>query len=368
MRKKTKAHVTTRRRFFDSTNIGNTVSTAMLPDRHLMNHPRIPTLPEEVLANIAAQKARAHDTLPQIIHVVLAIDETYAPHAAVTIASALDHAGHPERLNFYILEDGSLSDTIRKNLSTTARNQLIFVPVNTETLTDLPLNRPYISRATYYRLAMHKVLPKSIQKILYIDSDTVVTDALEHLWSTPLNGYPIGACPDEGGLTQSARLGLPSEHLYFNAGVAIFDLNAIRALDFDAALATAYETHKERITLQDQDLLNLVFCGQTQSLPLRWNAGTRLYLPSEVEAAYTPQEALEAANAPGILHFTDRRKPWMLKDLNPLGHLYWTYRNQTPWAETALQTATRHLKKALRHRFSSSQKTIDADIIARRAQ
>ncbi len=354
-----------RRSFFDNANIGDIVSTEIHPDRHPMIHPRIPTLPEEVLANIAAQKARAQDTVPQTIHVVLAIDETYAPHAAVTIASALDHAGHPERLNFHILEDGSLSDTTRKNLSTTARNQLIFLPVNTESLTELPLNRAYISRATYYRLAMHKALPKAIQKIIYIDSDTVVTDALEHLWSTPLNGYPIGACPDEGGLTQSARLGLPSEHLYFNAGVAIFDLDAIRAMDFDTALATAYETHKERITLQDQDLLNLVFCGQTQSLPLRWNAGTRLYLPSEVEAAYTPEEALEAANAPGILHFTDRRKPWMLKDLNPLGHLYWTYRNQTPWAETALQTAIRRLKKALRHRLSSSQKAIDADIVAR---
>lgn len=335
-----------------------------------MTHPRIPTLPDEVLANIRAQKDRAQ-TAPKPdgdIHVVLAIDETYAPHAAVTIASGLDHAGHPDALQFYILEDGTLSEATRAKLRQTAGNRLDFVTIPTDPLAGLPLNRAYISQATYYRLAMHKALPDRIRKIIYIDADTVVADALEHLWAIPLDGHPIGACADEGGLTQSARLGLPPEHHYFNAGVAVFDLAAVRAMAFEDAVAEAYRLHKDKITLQDQDLLNLVFCGMTKALPLRWNAGTRLYLPSEVDAAYSQAEALEAASAPAILHFTDRRKPWTLKDLNPLGHLYWAYRNRTPWRETLLQTAIRQMRKTLRHVFSKSQRDIDRQIRALRRE
>ncbi|MEP2504116.1 MAG: glycosyltransferase family 8 protein [Paracoccaceae bacterium] len=325
---------------------------------------RIPTLPEEVMANIAEQKARAQisPSPKEVIHIVLAIDEAYAPHAAVTIASSIDHAGNPERLSFHILEDGTLEEATRDKLSRTAQGRLNFVAVNTETFTDLPVNREYISQATYYRLAMHNVLPTSISKVIYIDADTVVTDALEYLWDTPLNGHPIGACADEGGQTQSERLSLDETHLYFNAGVAIFDLDALRHMAFETVVMETFATHKDKITLQDQDLLNLVFCGDTELLPLRWNANTRLYLPSELEAAYTFEDALDAAKTPGILHFTDRRKPWMLKDLNPLGHLYWTYRNKTPWRESASETALRRLKKTLRHLFSASQRAVDADI------
>lgn len=335
----------------------------MPPD---MIHPRFPTLPHEVLTNIRAQKARASQAPKpdNPIHVVLAIDEKYAPHAAVTIASALDHAGHPDAFHFHILEDGLLKKATRDKLCDTAHNQLDFITIPTDSIAGFPLNRTYISQATYYRLAMHRALPAEITKILYIDADTVVVDALEHLWAIPLDGHPIGACPDEGGLTQSARLGLPSDHLYFNAGVTIFDLRALRAMEFETTVADAYAQHKDKIELQDQDLLNLVFCGKTKPLPLRWNAGTRLYLASEVDAAYSRDAALAAALTPGILHFTDRRKPWTDKDLNPLGHLYWSYRNQTGWRETRLQTLTRKTRKALRHVFSKSQREINRQIKA----
>lgn len=331
-----------------------------------MKRPRIPTLPQKVLANIRDQKTRVPTVLQttEPIHVVLAIDETYAPHAAVTIASALDHAYDSSRLRFHILEDGRLTETTRSKLRQTACDKLDFIVIDVENLSGLPLNRAYISKATYYRLAMHTALADDISKIIYIDADTVVTDALELLWAIPLNGHPIGACADEGGLTQSARLGLPSTHQYFNAGLAVFDLAALRGLGFETEIASAYQRHKDKITLQDQDLLNLVFCNRTQPLPLRWNANTRLYLPSELDAAYSDEEALAAASAPGILHFTDRRKPWTVKDLNPLGHLYWTYRNQTPWRESIIESAVRRFKKALRHIFSGSQREIDAQIRA----
>ncbi len=330
-------------------------------------YPPVPVLPETVLEVIAKQLQEAKTTNFELetndtLHVVLAIDEAYAPHAASAIASATAFARKPDQLEFHILEDGSLSEETRTNLNKIAQGNLSFVPIKTDVLSHLPLNREYISRATYFRLVMHLALPRRIKKIIYIDADTIVTDSLEKLWLIDLDGHPIAACADEGGLTQSRRLGLPVDHIYFNAGVAVFDLAAMRDTDFEAKVKHAYQANAERITLQDQDILNLIFCNNTKCLPLRWNVNSRLFIGSDLEAAYSADEAHAAVLEPGILHFTDRRKPWMAKNLNPLGHLYWHYRNQTAWRETLAQRAWRCFIGLFRKLLSRSQRSMDTQI------
>jgi len=332
-----------------------------------LSRPPAPVLPTEVMATVRLQRdaARSAPKPRTALHMVLAIDDAYAPHAGVTIASALAHARAPALLHVHILEDGSLSETSRARLTKIAETgggTLSFHPVEDAAIAALPLNRSYISKATYYRLVMLKALPGDISRIIYIDADTVVTDALEALWAADLDGHPIGACADEGGLAQSRRLGLDPGHIYFNAGVAVFDLAALRKMEFEAKASAAYAAHADKITLQDQDILNIVFCGQTKLLDLRWNANTRLYVGSDLEAAYSKAEAQAAAAAPGILHFTDKRKPWTLKELNPMGVLYWDYRNQGPWAETFAQRHTRRLIKAFRHLFGKRQRALNAHL------
>lgn len=336
-----------------------------------------PVLPEDVEATINQQRREAREAAlqdvgcPETIHVVLAIDEAYAPHAGVAIASAIDHAIQAHRLAFHILEDGTLSQETKAKLREVVQTSgaaLTYVPVNVDALNDLPLNRAYISKATYYRLLMPRALPRDIKKIIYIDADTVVTDSLEKLWAISLDGNPIGACADEGGITQSRRLQLDPAHVYFNAGVAIFDLTALQAMDFETKALHAYNNNAALITLQDQDILNIVFCGQTKLLPLRWNANTRLFVGSDLEAAYSPAEAYAAAAAPGILHFTDIRKPWTPKGLNPMGYLYWTYRNQTAWREGIWSRLTRRLHEAARCILNAQQRRLGAQHRALRRQ
>jgi len=277
----------------------------------------------------------------------------------------LDHSQNPTNIYVHILEDGTLSQTTRqklKEITNAYGGTLQFHEVETQAIKELPLNRSYISKATYYRLLMLRALPEDIPKIIYIDADTVVVDAPEILWAIDLEGHPMGACPDEGGLAQSRRLGLDPGHLYFNAGVAVFDLSVLRSMDFEAKAIAAYKANADKITLQDQDILNIVFCGKTKPIPLRWNANTRLYVGSDLEAAYTEADALEAASHPGIVHFTDKRKPWTIKELNPMGVLYWNYRNEGPWKETGLARAKRRLIKAFRHFFGKKQRALDAHL------
>ena len=148
-----------------------------------------------------------------------------------------------------------------------------------------------------------------------------------------VEGYVLAACPDEGGLQQSRRLQLSPQHTYFNAGVCVFNLLELRRLDVERLFLEAYLSKADVIILQDQDILNLSFSGRTKTLPLRWNANTRIFMANELEHAYSLEEATAAGEFPAIVHFTDALKPWHPRCGHPLAPLYWKWRSVTPWAE-----------------------------------
>ncbi|MGV0819143.1 DUF4422 domain-containing protein [Martelella sp. AMO21009] len=311
--------------------------------------PRPPVAPEEVLetarrkrnAIVARTPAEGDD-----INVVLSVDDRYAPHAAVTMLSALKTTETSGRLRFFILNGGNISEANRSRLTetvTAAGGRLEFVDIDDRDLRFLPLNRDYVSIATYYRLVMHRYLPEEVDKAIYIDADTIVVEPLENLWDIDLEGHPVAGAPDDAGFHQARRLQLSAVHRYFNAGVMVFDIARFREMDIAEDVLSAFRKKGPYIVSQDQDLLNILFENDTKILPLAWNAGTRIYRANPLEPSYSEEEAYEAARSPSIVHFTDVKKPWHTKCTHPFTELYWDYRNLTPWAETSRQTRKRRL-------------------------
>ena len=330
----------------------------------LASNPPAAIEPKVALKNVRKQRdailvERSVTTREKRAYVVLATDNNYAPHAAVAILSALDMSTHPELLHFYVMESGNLNARNKELISQVAQSRggrVEYISLDARQLAWLPTNRRHISIVTYYRLVMHDFLPMDVERVIYIDSDVVVTDSLEKLWDIDLCKNPVGASPDEGGVLQRRRLRLPLSHTYFNAGVMVFDLRQIRQMNLVEEVQQAFRRNAEYITLQDQDLLNIVFCNRTFSLPLRWNVNNRVYTQNELDPAYSAEEALAAASLPGIVHFTDRIKPWHDKSINPFTELYWDYRNMTPWAENRVARFKRISRQWLRQRLSAPQR------------
>ena len=298
------------------------------------------------LEKSAQEQKSASSSDQESINVVLAIDDKYAPHAAVTMLSAIRTTRVPSKLHFFIMHANNLSEDSKSKLSLLVREysaQIDFIPIDSKSLLWLPLNREHISLATYYRLVMANVLPRSVLKVIYIDADVLVIEPIEQLWSIDLGGMPIGACADEGGVFQTRRLRLPVEHTYFNAGVIVFDLDQIRAMDFEEQVQAIFRQYGQFITLQDQDILNILFCQKTKKIPLAWNTGNRLYQINDLEPSYTQEEGFNAAKSPNIVHFTDKIKPWSYKSLNPFTVFYWEFRDKTPWRDSSLLRLKRRL-------------------------
>lgn len=289
----------------------------------------------KIIARIDDQNAGAiAQLIPERVHVTFAIDDTYAPHCGAALASLLGNIHPEQQLTVHILHDQKFSDASRARLSAlfqTPEANIDFIQVRAEEFEIFPDNRPHISRATYYRLALHKLLPQDVTKTIYIDADVILADNICQIW-VDLGDHLCAACVDEGGIEQSKRLSLPASHIYFNAGVCVFNIAKLRTCNADQLYRDAFASRKEVITLQDQDILNIAFCNKTLALPLRWNANARLYRFNELERCYSADDARKAAENPGLIHFTDTSKPWHPFCRHPLTPLYWRWRAQTPWA------------------------------------
>ena len=85
--------------------------------------------------------------------------------------------------------------------------------------------------------------------------------------------------------------------------------------------------YKNKIRLQDQDILNIYFNGKVTYAPLSWNVGTRLFQKNELKVTFTKEEWLEAIVHPKLVHFTDKSKPWFIKCTHPLVKEYIKYQH-----------------------------------------
>lgn len=298
--------------------------------------------------------------LPSSINVALSIDGAYIAHTAAAMSSALDMIDSAATIRFFLLTNKTLSQQDRATLPAIFPDcDIHFIDVDKTDFTWAPLNRPHISVAAYYRLNMHKFLPTDIERVIYIDSDIIVVDSLLKLWNTDLGSKPIAGCADEGGVTQSKRLNLPLSHKYFNSGVLIFNLAEIRKSKVLDDISRFYRAHENAITLQDQDILNILFCDRTYILPLKWNINNTIFAYSSIIPSYSVEDSREAVTDPGIIHFTGPHKPWDGSSVNPLSSLYWYYRNTTPWKESPAQRVARNIRERVRASLSPTQRRLN---------
>jgi lipopolysaccharide biosynthesis glycosyltransferase len=275
------------------------------------------------------------------ITIVLATDDNYAQHTAVAAVSMLINHKDDRPLHFYILDDG-ISEIKESAIaaSITAKKGIVtFLPV--KQMEVAAYTSGHVHRAAYLRLLIPTLLPDSVHKALYFDTDLVVNDDVKELWDYPLENHPIGAVRDFG-IMASARMrrqkeetiGLKTGMPYFNSGVLVMDLDAWRKKDYtrqvlDCVTQNNYRHH-------DQDGLNQVFMGCWASLPLRWNMIPPVFgMPLKVlKDAAMRIDAIEALKHPAVIHWAGRYKPWEFRRSEQFNKSYYQY-----LAETAFKNA-----------------------------
>ena len=173
---------------------------------------------------------------------------------------------------------------------------------------------PFIS--AYYRLFLPQLLPH-LDRVLYLDADTLVTHDLAELWHYDLKGKFLGVVRDEGigfftlypeqETWWADQLFGPHATNYFNSGMLLFDLKLWRRYSISLYLYQFVLDTIPTYVLDDQDALNLFFYNFVTLLPKRFNYVTKFFNK-------TPLPLSEIT----VLHFLGHEKPWRMNFNQPL--------------------------------------------------
>lgn len=119
-----------------------------------------------------------------------------------------------------------------------------------ELVADFPFDG-HATVATYFRLLLPSLLPASVKRVIFIDSDAIVMDRLSELWHLPLDGKALAAVPDHW---ISCRDHGYVHGKYFNAGIMLIDLEVWRKKDILGLGRVFAKANPHRLRNWDQDV------------------------------------------------------------------------------------------------------------------
>lgn len=284
------------------------------------------------------------------IHVGLGLDEDYAPHGAVAIASVF--ARHPtDTVVAHVLHSG-LSETTKASLSALPEGPAHHLHLIGFTPEEIGLpGFARFSAAVHLRFFLPAAVADDCARVLYLDADTVVVDRLDGLWGLDLRDATVGAVVDDSRRFQLDRLrdhGLPT---YVNSGVLLIDVKRWRRRDTTRRLHDRLTAAGDSLAMPDQDGLNLELVDEIHLLDRRWNVQRPAFFESRETLGITAAEHRALVREPGIVHFTDYSKPWHPTDQHPLGQLYRRQRDSTPFADPSIEAL-----RSIRTRASTTVK------------
>jgi lipopolysaccharide biosynthesis glycosyltransferase len=185
----------------------------------------------------------------------------------------------------------------------------------------------HITKETYYRLLAQELLPESVERVLYLDGDMVVTKSLRGLYDLSFtdetgkeNFYVVCEGPGVSRREWSVydNLGIPHEYPYFNAGVLLMNLKLLRE-KFDLQILLNFIAARgENLKYHDQDALNALFYDKVIYTDWHIYNQTVLHVRDKSEAA---QRLPDAA----IIHYAGSDKPWKHDYKSYWFDLFWQF-------------------------------------------
>lgn len=276
-------------------------------------------------------------SIQPVIHLACAADEKYAVYCAAMLHSALESCA-PLSLEVHFLHPENLSElTLRRLRDLVECTGSKFSPtmIEADAVQDLP-GTGYFPKIIWYRSLLPQLKPE-LDRVLYLDCDTLVLDTLLPLWETDLRGHLVAAVQNliaPALATRHHALGIPPTQTYFNSGVLLMNLELMRREHCVERLFKHARQYRAKSIWPDQDSLNKVLGTKCHFLHPRWNCQNSFYYWPQAREVFGDVVLAEATRFPAILHFEGPpdTKPWHYLNAHPFREHYWRHLRATPFA------------------------------------
>lgn len=245
------------------------------------------------------KKSNYTSKISEKVSIALCIDENLVEHVGVLLYSISVNTS--SFVDVYIIHDNLSYSSLEKLTELdksfpTIKINIIKIPDNIQNqLNKISLEGNKLPVTSCYRFILADLLP-SLDRIIYLDVDTLVLRDLTELWRTDLEGKFIGVVKDALINLNVAQKIVSERKSYFNSGMLLMDLNLFRKYDICNDLVDFAIDVAEYCEYGDQDILNYYFIDGYKLLDIKWNCGRELLEDREKEV--------------GIVHFYGLEKPW----------------------------------------------------------
>lgn len=200
-----------------------------------------------------------------------------------------------------------------------------FLQVPEELFADFPETARY-PRQIYYRLAAPLLLPRELDRILYLDVDVVVINSLRPFYEVDFEGsYFVGCTHTREFLTKlnQARLQSDKAVAYINTGVLLMNLNVLRQVIRLEEISAYVREHEKALILPDQDILTALYGDKIKLADsLRYNLSDRVLNFYNGSHPKEKRDVNWVRRNTAIIHYCGRNKPWNEGYTGTLGVFY----------------------------------------------
>ena len=256
------------------------------------------------------------------LSIVYSTNEGYLMPTITSMISILKN-NSASNFDFYILHSDmdescltqKMTDSLRKY---TGSFRIIPTKIDAGIFSSVPTHGR--SKEAYYRLLIPYVLPKTVERCLYLDGDTIVNKPIHDLYTTEFDGHSMIVSRDMGEAMFYSKhmheiLNIPKHFDYFNSGVILFNMNYFRTQVDMNRIINYIKNNSEKLKFLDQDVLNALFFDT-----VKYTDGTSY---NYIEILVNPLITNDGINTAHIIHFI--QKPWKINYTGVNARYWWQY-------------------------------------------
>ncbi len=223
------------------------------------------------MGNIVQEKKAYGDK----ISVAYASSDMYAFLAGTSILSLCENNKHIHELNIYILDVGiGIENRIKLNqISEFYGRKIEYISVNNyiEKLKKYGMTEYNGSYATCMKLLITEYFSDEIERLLYIDCDTMIRGPIDALWNCDMGNKCLGMTIDCMNSKLKKGYGMLANQKYCSGALVLYDMKRYRQFDCTTKIIMFLRKNKIKFPFVEQDVLNMCLVDWIYILPIKYN-------------------------------------------------------------------------------------------------
>lgn len=277
------------------------------------------------------------------MNIVYTFNDKFVPQVATSICSVCEN-NRSEHIKFYLIVDSLSHENSHKLKSMIEKygQKLQIIQIgNIRKQFDFDFDTTGWNPIIVTRLLIDRFLPKNIERILYLDGDTITRGDLASLYATDLGDAVIGAVV-EPVASRKNKKALGIDGAYYNSGVLLVDMQKWRDQQIGSQMIQFYHDHDGKLFAPDQDVINGVLKNKIYALSPKYNLCTyflhypyRFFKKIMQPLPYVSKDEFDTSiSDPVIVHFLGEDRPWRTGNRHKYRDEYFNYIAKTPWKDT----------------------------------